>query len=132
MPCLLGIESSMKMMSSALLGLLISFTVLSTSSALQCYRCHGYSTVNCQNVQECSYEDSCLSLSEKGGKTIRQCIRYTDCDNLRLTQMFPSVDGFTYRCCSSNLCNGGIATATSQPALLLGALVPVLLGLWVL
>ncbi|XP_031420605.1 CD59 glycoprotein [Clupea harengus] len=119
----------MKMSSSAVAFLLCSIT-LSLGSALRCYRCHGYSPVNCQSIQECSYEDSCLSLSEKGGKTIRQCIRYTDCDNLRLTQMFPSVDGFTYRCCSSSLCNSGTLATRSRPALLLGALV--LFWWWIL
>ncbi|KAL2093421.1 hypothetical protein ACEWY4_010733 [Coilia grayii] len=118
------------MSSSAVWCLMILATSLSVGCALRCYRCHGYSTVNCQNEQECSYEDSCLSLSEKGGKTIRQCIRYTDCDNLRLTQMFPSVDGFTYRCCSSNLCNSAALVARSTPALLMGALL--LLCCWVL
>uniref|UniRef100_A0A3Q1BZP7 Potassium inwardly rectifying channel subfamily J member 11, like n=1 Tax=Amphiprion ocellaris TaxID=80972 RepID=A0A3Q1BZP7_AMPOC len=73
-------------------------------SGLRCYKCADY-TGRCQNVQECTFEDSCISLSERGGKTIRQCIRYTDCDNSRLTQMFPAISGFTYRCCSSNLCN---------------------------
>ncbi|KAG9280791.1 CD59 glycoprotein [Astyanax mexicanus] len=77
----------------------------SAGSSLQCYKCADYYGGWCENVQDCSYEDSCLSLHEKGGKTIRQCIRYTDCDNSRLSQMFPAVSGFTYRCCTSNLCN---------------------------
>ncbi|XP_072529887.1 CD59 glycoprotein isoform X1 [Salminus brasiliensis] len=77
----------------------------SVGSSLQCYKCSDYYGGWCEKVQDCSYEDSCLTLHEKGGKTIRQCIRYTDCDNSRLSQMFPAVSGFTYRCCNSNLCN---------------------------
>ncbi|KAF4081552.1 hypothetical protein AMELA_G00162490 [Ameiurus melas] len=79
----------------------------SYSTSLRCYKCSDYYGGWCTNVQDCTYEDSCLSLHEKGGKTIRQCIRYTDCDNSRLKQMFPAVSGFTYRCCNSNLCNSG-------------------------
>uniref|UniRef100_A0A668S714 MAC-inhibitory protein n=1 Tax=Oreochromis aureus TaxID=47969 RepID=A0A668S714_OREAU len=95
-------------------------------SGLRCYKCQDY-TGRCQNVQECTYEDSCISLSERGGKTIRQCIRYTDCDNSRLSQMFPSISAFTYRCCSSNLCNSGTASTTVTP---LVALLGSLLSLW--
>uniref|UniRef100_A0A8C6WMT4 MAC-inhibitory protein n=1 Tax=Neogobius melanostomus TaxID=47308 RepID=A0A8C6WMT4_9GOBI len=80
--------------------------------SLRCYKCSDY-TGRCHNVQECTYEDSCISISERGGKTIRQCLRYTDCDNSRLQQMFPSISGFTYRCCSSNLCNSSGASAAS-------------------
>uniref|UniRef100_A0AAQ4PE44 CD59 molecule (CD59 blood group) b n=1 Tax=Gasterosteus aculeatus aculeatus TaxID=481459 RepID=A0AAQ4PE44_GASAC len=64
-------------------------------------------------------------LLHQGGKTIRQCIRYTDCDNSRLSQMFPAVSGFTYRCCSSNLCNA----AAPPPVLVLGLGLS-LLSLW--
>ncbi|XP_024911783.1 CD59 glycoprotein-like [Cynoglossus semilaevis] len=94
-------------------------------SGLRCYKCSDY-TGRCQNVQECTYEDSCMSLSERGGKTIRQCIRYTDCDNSRLSQMFPAISAFTYRCCSSNLCNSSSAAQMSTPVLaLLGSLMSV-------
>ncbi|CAN9498641.1 unnamed protein product [Ophioblennius macclurei] len=110
------------------LSLLVCCALLHLASGLRCYKCSDY-TGRCQNVQECTYEDSCISLSERGGKTIRQCLRYTDCDNSRLTQMFPAISGFTYRCCSSNLCNSAVAVAaaTPAPALALGA---ALLSLW--
>uniref|UniRef100_A0A7N8YPH0 MAC-inhibitory protein n=1 Tax=Mastacembelus armatus TaxID=205130 RepID=A0A7N8YPH0_9TELE len=98
----------------------------SSGSGLRCYKCSDY-TGRCTNVQECTYEDACISLSETGGKTIRQCIRYTDCDNSRLNQMFPSISAFTYRCCSSNLCNSASTVATAIPAL---ALVGSLLSIW--
>lgn len=152
-----------------------------SGSGLRCYKCSDY-TGRCQNVQECTFEDSCISLSERGqlwrsgwhesfsqmglstsqpvntcicfiwssvaqknlkvvfpvfkracgcfssgGKTIRQCIRYTDCDNSRLSQMFPAIAGFTYRCCSSNLCNSGSAVTSAAPAV---ALVGTLLSVW--
>ncbi|KAG7521599.1 CD59 glycoprotein-like [Solea senegalensis] len=108
------------------LVLLLCCGTFHLASALRCYKCSDY-TGRCQNVQECTYEDSCISLSERGGKTIRQCIRYTDCDNSRLTQMFPAISGFTYRCCSSNLCNSSSAVAIATPVLaLLGSLLTVL------
>ncbi|AWP09037.1 CD59 [Scophthalmus maximus] len=104
------------------LVLLLCCGTFHLGSGLRCYKCSDY-TGRCENVQECTYEDSCMSLSERGGKTIRQCIRYTDCDNSRLTQMFPAISGFTYRCCSSNLCNSGNASTVAMPVLaLLGAL----------
>ncbi|XP_068595769.1 CD59 glycoprotein [Brachionichthys hirsutus] len=108
------------------LAFLVCSGTLHLGSGLRCYKCSDY-TGRCQNVQECTYEDSCISLSERGGKTIRQCIRYTDCDNSRLSQMFPAVSGFNYRCCSSNLCNSGNAASAAMPVL---GLVGTLLGLW--
>ncbi|NP_001290270.1 CD59 molecule (CD59 blood group) b precursor [Larimichthys crocea] len=108
------------------LFLLVSLGMFGVGSGLRCYKCSDY-TGRCQNVQECTYEDSCISLSERGGKTIRQCIRYTDCDNSRLSLMFPAVTGFTYRCCSSNLCNSGNTVTTATPVL---ALVGALLSVW--
>ncbi|XP_073328715.1 CD59 glycoprotein [Pagrus major] len=108
------------------LFLLVCFGMLHLGSGLRCYKCSDY-TGRCQNVQECTYEDSCISLSERGGKTIRQCIRYTDCDNSRLTQMFPAISGFTYRCCSSNLCNSSKAVALATPVL---ALAGTVLSVW--
>ncbi|XP_005937001.1 CD59 glycoprotein isoform X1 [Haplochromis burtoni] len=108
-----------------LLLLLLCFGTLRVGSGLRCYKCQDY-TGRCQDVQECTYEDSCISLSERGGKTIRQCIRYTDCDNSRLSQMFPAISAFTYRCCSSNLCNSGTAcTAVTPLVALLGSLLSV-------
>jgi len=62
-----------------------------------------------------------------GGKTVRQCLRYTDCDNSRLSQMFPALSGFTYRCCSSNMCNAAAPVSMAMPAL---ALIGSLAVLW--
>ncbi|XP_072241395.1 CD59 glycoprotein [Leuresthes tenuis] len=106
--------------------LLLFSGMLHAGSGLRCYKCSDY-TGRCENVQECTYEDSCISLSERGGKTIRQCIRYTDCDIARLTQMFPSISSFTYRCCNNNLCNSGNTITTATPVL---ALMGSLLSLW--
>ncbi|XP_053174725.1 CD59 glycoprotein [Scomber japonicus] len=99
-------------------GLFLLLCLFHLGAGLRCYKCSDY-TGRCENVQECTYEDSCISLSERGGKTIRQCIRYTDCDNSRLTQMFPAISGFTYRCCSSNLCNSSNAVTMATPVLAL-------------
>ncbi|XP_072291305.1 CD59 glycoprotein [Eucyclogobius newberryi] len=100
--------------------LLLLLGTVQTGLGLRCYKCSDY-TGRCQNVQECTYEDSCISISERGGKTIRQCLRYTDCDNSRLQQMFPSISGITYRCCSSNLCNSGSASTAAGSASVLTA-----------
>ncbi|KAJ7998327.1 hypothetical protein DPEC_G00221540 [Dallia pectoralis] len=104
----------------------ICLAILDLGSGLRCFKCTDY-TGHCESVQQCTNEDACLSLSEKEGKTIRRCIRYTDCDNSRLAQMFPSLSVFTYRCCSSNLCNRSTAIATKEPAL---ALIGSLLIFW--
>lgn len=42
-----------------------SSSSFSSGSGLRCYKCADY-TGRCQNVQECTYEDSCISLSERG------------------------------------------------------------------
>uniref|UniRef100_A0A8C7Z3Q0 MAC-inhibitory protein n=1 Tax=Oryzias sinensis TaxID=183150 RepID=A0A8C7Z3Q0_9TELE len=105
--------------------LLLCSVMLHEGSGLRCYKCSDY-TGRCENVQECTFEDSCISLSESGGKTIRQCIRYTDCDISRLKQMFPAISSFSYRCCNSNLCNSGGAVTMATPALaLMGSLLSV-------
>uniref|UniRef100_A0A8C9V815 MAC-inhibitory protein n=1 Tax=Scleropages formosus TaxID=113540 RepID=A0A8C9V815_SCLFO len=92
------------------LGICLLFSLLTFSlvSGLRCYKCTGF-TGQCSTTQDCTTEDACLSLSDKTGTTYRQCIRYTDCDNSRLSQMFPAVSSFTYRCCNSNLCNSSPA-----------------------
>ncbi|XP_057693255.1 CD59 glycoprotein-like [Corythoichthys intestinalis] len=83
--------------------LMLTFT--RQGGALRCYKCSDY-TGRCERVQECTYEDACLTIGVQGGETVRQCIRFTDCDNSRLSQMFPSVaSSFWYRCCNNNLCN---------------------------
>ncbi|XP_064786588.1 CD59 glycoprotein [Oncorhynchus masou masou] len=117
-----GHYKAAKMKRSLGLCLVVCFGILDLGCALRCFKCSDY-TGRCENVQDCTYEDSCLSLSERGGKTIRQCIRYTDCDNSRLSQMFPAVSGFTYRCCNSNLCNSSTTIATRGPVFaLMGSL----------
>ncbi|XP_051916374.1 CD59 glycoprotein [Hippocampus zosterae] len=100
------------------LVLIIMTTSMRQGSALRCYKCSDY-TGRCENVHECTYEDACLTLSVQGGKTVRQCIRYTDCDNSRLSQMFPAMAPFSYRCCNNNLCNSSGALRLTPPAPLL-------------
>ncbi|KAK0155731.1 CD59 glycoprotein [Merluccius polli] len=101
--------------------LLLGFGLLDQGAGLRCFKCLDY-TGRCETVQECTYEDACISLSERGGKTVRQCLRYTDCDNSRLSQMFPAISGFTYRCCSSNLCNAASVSVATPALALIGSL----------
>ncbi|XP_029008649.1 CD59 glycoprotein [Betta splendens] len=108
------------------LFLLVCCGLLRLGSGLSCYKCADYTGV-CENVQPCTDEDACISLSERDGKTVRQCIRYTDCNFSRLAQMFPSFAQFTYRCCTTNLCNSGHAVAKATPPL---TLVGLLLCVW--
>ncbi|KAK3525689.1 hypothetical protein QTP70_005852 [Hemibagrus guttatus] len=39
----------------------------SLDTSLRCYKCSDYYGGRCKNIQECTYEDSCLSLHEKEG-----------------------------------------------------------------
>uniref|UniRef100_A0A8C5BU35 UPAR/Ly6 domain-containing protein n=1 Tax=Gadus morhua TaxID=8049 RepID=A0A8C5BU35_GADMO len=60
------------------------------SSAIRCYSCKDY-TASCSKQRDCSYDDACLTLTERGGQTYRQCLKYSDCEYSRLGQMFPQV-----------------------------------------
>ncbi|XP_066556763.1 CD59 glycoprotein [Amia ocellicauda] len=91
-------------MKKPVLMLVLCAALLGLGSALKCYKCSDDSGC-CANTEYCTYEDACLTLSEKDGRTIRQCIRFSDCVNTKLHQMFPAISGFTFKCCFSNLCN---------------------------
>ncbi|XP_061138346.1 CD59 glycoprotein-like [Syngnathus typhle] len=117
-------DDDMSPRADPVLVLMILMALVHASGALRCYKCSDY-TGRCENVHECTYEDACLTLSVQGGKTLRQCIRYTDCDNSRLSQMFPAMSPFSYRCCNNNLCNSSGAPAATP----LGS--PLLIG-WLL
>ncbi|XP_077567422.1 CD59 glycoprotein-like [Stigmatopora nigra] len=111
------------------LALLLAFLMLTFAPrghALRCYKCSDY-TGRCDRVQECTYEDACLTLGVRGGETLRQCIRFTDCDNSRLSQLFPwAAPDFWYRCCNNNLCNSGAGGSGSpRPWLLVAGLLAV-------
>ncbi|XP_048829187.1 CD59 glycoprotein-like [Brienomyrus brachyistius] len=102
--------------------LILSFAVFALGSALQCYSCSDHSD---RCIQDCTFEDACLALGEQGGMTIRRCVRYTDCNHVRLAQMFPTSSGLAYRCCNSNLCNS--SPASTRRVSLLAVLLPLLL-----
>lgn len=114
----------MKLCLSVVLLLLVG--LVQPGSGLSCYKCESYSGL-CENVEDCTTQDACLSLSEQEGKTVRRCIRYTDCNNARLSLMFPSMKAFTYRCCTNNLCNSAGASTKATPAVALAA---ALLAIW--
>uniref|UniRef100_A0A3Q1G6G8 CD59 molecule (CD59 blood group) a n=1 Tax=Acanthochromis polyacanthus TaxID=80966 RepID=A0A3Q1G6G8_9TELE len=61
-----------------------------SGSAIRCYSCKDY-TASCSKQRDCSYDDACLTLNERGGMTYRQCLKYSDCEYSRLAQMFPQV-----------------------------------------
>lgn len=58
---------------------------------------------------------------------IRRCIRYTDCNNNRLSVLHPSIKSFKYRCCTNNLCNSAGISTKGKPFLGLAA---ALLAIW--
>ncbi|NP_001290688.1 CD59 molecule (CD59 blood group) [Esox lucius] len=93
------------------------FALFGLGSAIQCINCIDY-TGSCTSTKHCNLEDACLTLKERGGDTYRQCIKYNDCNQDQLTQMFPSISKFNFQCCTSNLCNG--ATSIGPGKHLLG------------
>ncbi|XP_008323628.1 CD59 glycoprotein-like [Cynoglossus semilaevis] len=106
--------------------LMICCSLIGLGTAIRCYSCKDY-TGSCSKQRDCSYDDACLSLYERGGMTYRQCLKYTDCDYNRLSQMFPHVSSFTFKCCNSDLCNSAPSTAASS---LIGLLTTGLVMWW--
>ncbi|XP_063044049.1 CD59 glycoprotein [Engraulis encrasicolus] len=115
------------MKSSVGICIVFCFAVFGLGSALQCYKCTDY-TGSCSKVKGCGWDDACLTLKERGGYIYRQCIKYSDCEYNRLSQMFPSVASFTYRCCTTDLCNAAPLTAAGKP--LLGLLASLAVFWW--
>ncbi|XP_029030270.1 CD59 glycoprotein-like isoform X1 [Betta splendens] len=95
--------------------LLIGSALIGLGSAIRCYNCRDY-TSSCSKQRECSYDDACLTLYERGtgGMTYRQCLKYSDCERNRLAQMFPQVSAFSFKCCNSDLCNSAPPSAASS------------------
>ncbi|XP_030601630.1 CD59 glycoprotein [Archocentrus centrarchus] len=105
--------AEVKMKRSLGICLVICSTLIGLGSAIRCYSCKDY-TASCTKQRDCSYDDACLTLSERGGMTYRQCLKYSDCEYGRLAQMFPQVSSFTFKCCNSDLCNSAPSSATSS------------------
>ncbi|XP_075897761.1 CD59 glycoprotein-like [Nelusetta ayraudi] len=101
--------------------LLLCSVLFELGSAIRCYSCKDY-TASCSKQRDCSYDDACLTLSERGGMTYRQCLKYSDCEYSRLGQMFPQVSSFTFKCCNSDLCNSAPSMAASSVIGLLASL----------
>ncbi|XP_044200353.1 CD59 glycoprotein isoform X1 [Thunnus albacares] len=101
-------------------------TLIGLGSAIRCYSCKDY-TGSCSKQRDCSYDDACLTLTERGGMTYRQCLKYSDCEYSRLGQMFPQVSSFTFKCCNSDLCNSAPSSAASS---LIGLLASVAVMWW--
>ncbi|KAM9766455.1 CD59 glycoprotein isoform 1-T2 [Menidia menidia] len=102
--------------------LLLCSTLIGLGSAIRCFSCKDY-TASCSKQRECSYDDACLTLTERGGMTYRQCLKYSDCERGRLGQMFPQVSSFTFKCCNSDLCNSAPSAAAGSVIGLLGSVV---------
>ncbi|KAF7643729.1 hypothetical protein LDENG_00234600 [Lucifuga dentata] len=118
--------SEMKMKRSLILSLVLCSTLIGPGWSIRCYSCKDY-TSSCSKQRDCSYDDACLTLSERGGMTYRQCLKYSDCDYGRLAQMFPQVSSFTFKCCSSDLCNSAPSSTTAS---LIGLLVSMAATWW--
>lgn len=94
-------------------SLLLCCALLGLGTAIKCYSCKDY-TASCTKQRDCSYDDACLTLTERGGMTYRQCLKYSDCDFRTVAQMFPQVASFTFKCCNSDLCNSAPSSAVSS------------------
>ncbi|KAI4903809.1 hypothetical protein NFI96_001475 [Prochilodus magdalenae] len=70
----------------------------------------------------------CGVCEVSGGDTYRKCIKHSDCDYATLKQMFPQVASFSFRCCSTDLCNG--APQTTAISSVLGLLASMAVLLW--
>uniref|UniRef100_A0A672YFI7 CD59 molecule (CD59 blood group) n=1 Tax=Sphaeramia orbicularis TaxID=375764 RepID=A0A672YFI7_9TELE len=79
-------------MKRSLIGLCVVLfsALIGLGSSIRCYSCKDY-TASCTKQRDCSYDDACLTLTERGGMTYRQCLKYSDCEYGRLGQMFPQV-----------------------------------------
>ncbi|XP_071335619.1 CD59 glycoprotein [Trachinotus anak] len=118
--------AEVKMKCSLGICLLICSALIGLGSAIRCYSCKDY-TASCSKQRDCSYDDACLTLTERGGMTYRQCLKYSDCEYSRLAQMFPQVSSFTFKCCNSDLCNSAPSSAASS---LIGLLASVVVMWW--
>ncbi|XP_035533869.1 CD59 glycoprotein isoform X2 [Morone saxatilis] len=93
--------------------LVICSALIGLGSALQCYSCQG--PTKCTTQQQCgSGEDTCLKLIDTGGKTYRQCLKYSECNFNSLSGKFPQVSKFTFDCCNSDLCNSAPSSTASS------------------
>ncbi|KAM9835974.1 CD59 glycoprotein [Aulostomus maculatus] len=116
------------MMRSVWTCVLLLSTLTTLGVAIRCYSCKDY-TSSCSKQRDCSYDDACLTLTERGGMTYRQCLKYSDCEYSRLGQMFPQVSSFTFKCCNSDLCNSASSIAASS---LIGLLASVVIVFWLI
>ncbi|KAG7471680.1 hypothetical protein JOB18_022989 [Solea senegalensis] len=98
---------------SLVICLLVCSALIGLGSAIRCYSCKDY-TSSCTKQRDCSSDDACLTLNERGGMTYRQCLKYSDCDYRRLSLMFQNVNSFTFKCCNSDLCNSAHSWAASS------------------
>uniref|UniRef100_A0A672GQK8 UPAR/Ly6 domain-containing protein n=1 Tax=Salarias fasciatus TaxID=181472 RepID=A0A672GQK8_SALFA len=89
--------------------------------------CKDY-TASCTK-QDCSYENACLTLNERGGMTYRQCLKYSDCVYSRLGPMFPQASKLHFKCCDSDLCN---SAPSLQQSSLIGLLTSLVVMWWCL
>ncbi|XP_032412233.1 CD59 glycoprotein [Xiphophorus hellerii] len=118
--------AEVKMKRSLVICLLVCSSLVGLGSAIRCYSCKDY-TASCTKQRDCSYDDACLTLVERGGMTYRKCLKYTECERSRLAQMFPQVSSFTFRCCNSDLCNSAPSSAAGS---VIGLLASVLVMWW--
>ncbi|XP_030622266.1 CD59 glycoprotein [Chanos chanos] len=95
---------------------LVCLALCGLGAAIQCYSCSDY-TGSCTKTVDCSLDDACLTLKERGGDTHRKCVKYSDCSFKTMSIQFPRVQQFTFDCCTTDLCNAASFTAVSKPVL---------------
>lgn len=108
----------------SLVVLVFGLALLELGSALKCYTCD---KGLCNKTQVCTTEDSCLSASS-GVNKYKQCLKYDDCNVMKLLQMFPGSQEIQFKCCTSDMCNAASLSVASH--LVLGLLLSIALFWW--
>ncbi|XP_051992422.1 CD59 glycoprotein-like [Xyrauchen texanus] len=102
----------MKYIMKTFVVLVFGLALLGLGAALQCYTCEASGA--CDKTRVCDSEDTCLSLTGSGGVKRKQCIKYTDCDLVKIGIKFRGISNIIFNCCTSDLCNAASVSVASH------------------